>query len=161
MTEFEILSALADAGGSMSFIDLLNYSRSMEGHDPSATKQMLRAMLTAELISGSTDAYGRLSIEPAGRYHLDTLLRHQAEFSASQEKIGSLTSELSATRAALDETTQKLAVAESALAENNARLSAAEAHAEKSDKKARLYFWGGIVATIVCTFLGWLLGKHF
>ena len=90
-----------------------------------------------------------------------TEIRRRSEFSASQEKIDGLTSELAATRSALDETTQKLAAAETTLVENNARLSAAEAHAAKSDKKARLYFWGGIVATIVCTFLGWLLGKHF
>lgn len=36
---------------------------------------------------------------------------------------------------------------------------AAEKRAEAAEKMARLYFWGGIFATVFCTIIGYLLGK--
>lgn len=39
------------------------------------------------------------------------------------------------------------------------RIIAAEERAEKAERKSRLYFWGGIIATVLCTILGYLLGK--
>jgi hypothetical protein len=32
---------------------------------------------------------------------------------------------------------------------------------EKSDAKAKLYFWAGLSATVIMTFVGFFLGKYF
>ena len=42
---------------------------------------------------------------------------------------------------------------------NIERLILLEEEKEKADKKARLYFWGGIITSVLCMIGGYLLGK--
>lgn len=36
-----------------------------------------------------------------------------------------------------------------------------EALRKKAERKARIYFWGGIISTALFTFVGFFLGKYF
>lgn len=42
---------------------------------------------------------------------------------------------------------------------NIERLILLEEEKEKAEKKARLYFWGGIITSVLCMIGGYLLGK--
>ena len=106
-------------------------------------RSALKVLISSSLVDAENHRY-HLS-DPGAIAYL-TEIRRRSDLSASQEKISALTSSLSA--------------AESALVETNARLSATESRAARSDKKARLYFWASIVATVVCTLLGYLMGKY-
>lgn len=39
------------------------------------------------------------------------------------------------------------------------RFIEAEERARKAERKAKLYFWAGVVTNIICMFVGYLLGK--
>ncbi len=75
MTEFEILSALANAGGSMPFVGLLNLTLSEAVPDTVGTSRLIRALLLDHLLSGSTSS--TIKLEPAGQLRLDHLRQEE------------------------------------------------------------------------------------
>lgn len=84
MTEFQILSALADHNGYMLYTDLLNLTLTETPPDPIGTSRLIRALLTDKLLSGSAKAFESIYLEPAGQLRLDQL--RQEEHQRSEER---------------------------------------------------------------------------
>lgn len=82
MTEFQILSTLADAGGSMPFVNLLNLTLSEAVPDPTGTSRLIRALLLDDLLSGSTSS--TIKLEPAGQLRLDRLRQEERQRTADR-----------------------------------------------------------------------------
>ena len=70
MTEFQILSAIKNNGGSIGYTDLLNLNMTDTVRDPLADKARIEQLISKKLLAGATDAYCQLSITNEGRMHL-------------------------------------------------------------------------------------------
>ena len=73
LTDYQILTAIRNNGGSIGFTDLLNQGLSDPEHNPVADKHRIQNLLTGKCISGSTTAYGTIRMEPKGTALLDQL----------------------------------------------------------------------------------------
>lgn len=70
MTELQILSAVKNNGGNIAFTSLLNLSITDTHQDPIADTARIEQMIKDDLLSGSTTAYGSISITKEGRVFL-------------------------------------------------------------------------------------------
>lgn len=70
MTEFQILSAIKNNGGSIEYTALLNLNSIDPNPDPSADKARINQMIANKLLRGKTDAYCLISITDSGRLYL-------------------------------------------------------------------------------------------
>ena len=82
MTEFEILSALSEHGGSMGYTDLVNLSLAEKPPDPVGTSRLIRALLLDHLLSGSTSS--TINLEPTGQLRLDHLRKEENQRAADR-----------------------------------------------------------------------------
>lgn len=70
MTDFQILSAIKNSGGSMEYTALLNLNMTDTNRDSLADKARINEMIKAKLLSGKTESFCLISISDAGRLHL-------------------------------------------------------------------------------------------
>lgn len=73
MTDFQILTAIRNNGGSIGFTDLLNQGLSDPKPDTKADKHRVENLLADRYISGDACAYGTLRMERKGTALLDQL----------------------------------------------------------------------------------------
>ena len=70
MTEYQILSALKNNGGSMEFTALLNLNMTDTHRDGIADEERIKNMIKDKLLRGNAEAFGVISITKPGRLHL-------------------------------------------------------------------------------------------
>ena len=70
MTEFQILSAIKNNGGSIEYTALLNLNITDTNRDGLADKARIEQMIKDDLLKGKTDAYCHISITDPGRLYL-------------------------------------------------------------------------------------------
>jgi len=70
MTDLQILTAVKNNNGTISYIDLLNLNLSDAYRDPSADKARIDQMIKDGFLEGRTDAYCQISITKPGRLRL-------------------------------------------------------------------------------------------
>lgn len=70
MTEFQILSAVKNNGGSIEYTALINLNISDVNRDGLADKARIEQMLNKGLLKGKADAYCHISISDEGRLYL-------------------------------------------------------------------------------------------
>lgn len=73
MNTFQVLSVIRENGGTIGFVDLLNQGLSNPNSDSLADKQRIQNLLAEGYISGNTEAYGTIRMEPKGTVLLDQL----------------------------------------------------------------------------------------
>ena len=73
MTDFQILDAIRNNGGSIGFTDLLNQGLSMSKPDGNADKYRIQRLLADHYISGDASAYGTIRIESKGLVLLEQI----------------------------------------------------------------------------------------
>lgn len=83
MTEFQILSAIKNSGGSIGYIDLLNIGKSDPVWDSLTDRDLVNRLLESNILSGNPGAYGSISFGKDGRLRLKEL--QQLKDSQSQE----------------------------------------------------------------------------
>ena len=71
MIEYNILHTLQQNGGSMEYVELLNYQRQTHKTDPTTTMMVLKQLLSQKCISGKLEAYNTIHIAPRGVSLLD------------------------------------------------------------------------------------------
>lgn len=71
MTDFQILAAIRKNGGYIGYTDLINQGLSDPNPDPVADKHRILNLLSENYISGNTEAYGAIHMEPRGTALLD------------------------------------------------------------------------------------------
>lgn len=81
MTEFEILSALADNGGSMEWIALLNRCA-----PPNEADELLRYLHQIGIVSGTFQTNSTVTLLPAGRAYLAQLQLKQQSDQREQQR---------------------------------------------------------------------------
>lgn len=83
MTEFQILTAIRNNGGSIGYVELLNKLRKKRRFNPFAKDypdaQYIEHLLSMEYISGSPKAYGRIKLEPSGTARLVELTQERTQ----------------------------------------------------------------------------------
>ena len=73
MTDYQILSAVKNNGGTIDYVKLLNLGLSDPFYDPLADKQRIETLIKKNYISGKTDGFASISLTNEGRKHLQTL----------------------------------------------------------------------------------------
>ena len=70
MTEFQILSAVKNNGGSMDYTALINLNMTDANRDALADQARIKQMIRDKLLEGRADAFCQISISDVGRLHL-------------------------------------------------------------------------------------------
>lgn len=78
MTELQILNAVKTNGGSVAYTKLLNISLADANHSPAADKQLIRNLISADILSGSTGAYGTIRFGRQGELRLRQLQQDES-----------------------------------------------------------------------------------
>ena len=73
MTEFEILSAVKNSGGSIAYIDLLNIGKSDPEWDSLTDRDLIKKLIESNILSGNPEAYGSITFGTDGRLRLKEL----------------------------------------------------------------------------------------
>lgn len=73
MTDFQILTAIRNNGGTIGFTDLLNQGLTDPKPNLKADEHRIRNLLSGNCISGKPDAYCSIHMEPNGTALLDQL----------------------------------------------------------------------------------------
>ena len=73
MTEFEILSAVKNSGGSIAYIELLNIGKSDPEWDSLTDRDLIKKLIESNILSGKQEAYGSISFGADGRLRLKEL----------------------------------------------------------------------------------------
>ena len=87
MTDFQILTAIRNNGGTIEFTDLLNQGLSDPKHNPVADKHRILNLLSDNCISGRPIAYGTICMEPKGTALLDQFeekIKQDAQYRADE-----------------------------------------------------------------------------
>ena len=71
MLEYNILHDLQQHGGSMGYVDLLNFQQQNHKTAPTTTMMVLKHLLAQKYVSGKLEAYSAIHIEPGGVSALD------------------------------------------------------------------------------------------
>lgn len=89
MTNFQILTAIRNNGGSIEFTRLMDVGLSDPDLDPKSDKQRIQHLISQGCISGDTKAYSRISMLPKGTALLDSM-NHKRDNADEQAKSNAL-----------------------------------------------------------------------
>lgn len=90
MTELQVLSAIKNRGGSISYTDLLNIGASDNPWEPLTDRELIARLAEDQILSGGQCAYGKISFGKHGRLRLKELEQCEQERSqkAAEEIAG-------------------------------------------------------------------------
>lgn len=80
MTELQILNAVKNNGGSIDFVELLNFGKVNQSWEPVADQKLIEELIGNKVLSGKSEAYSLISFGEKGLLRLRDLQQTENEY---------------------------------------------------------------------------------